>query len=424
MTAKIQLTELMDNIFTKSLSLSLFTMPALVLTVHHGVSISAIPILVLSLIVLKYSYPVKIRLNKKEKILIFSLLLLPLIMALDVILRDLRLRYVDYYLRFVFVLPVFFALRKVRVNLTPLVMGILIGSIGAGVFALYQNYYLDHSLSEYSSLGYMIKINFGNISLLLGMMSLAGLFLVKGIPFKKIYIVISIFAFLLGITGSILSGSRGGWLAIPFFIGLFFIYFPGSRKFKIFSVISLILGILVIYYSNSYVKSRIDLAYTNTETYFSTNQLTATKTSTGTRLELWKAGWMIVQTHPLLGIGSGQFKQVLEEKIDAGKIKEIELYSHVHNESLQILISTGIAGFLAYLILYAGSIYFFYSSLKESNSNKVSYLSFMGIMTIGAYFIFGLTNYSFGHHVMVLFLAVMIAIFSGAISSIENTKNT
>ena len=39
---------------------------------------------------------------------------------------------------------------------------------------------------------------------------------------------------------------------------------------------------------------------------------------------------------------------------------------------------------------------------------------------MGAFFIFGLTNYSFGHHVMVLFLAVMIAVFAGISSSAEN----
>ncbi len=410
----------MDKIFSKYLSLSLFAMPALVLTVHHGVNIAAIPILVLSLTVLQFKYSVKISLNKREKILIFSLLLLPLVMALDVTLRDLRLRYVDYYLRFIIVLPMFFALRKIKVNLTSLVTGILMGSIGGGITALYQNYYLHRSsLSEYGTLGYMIKINFGNISLLLAMMSLAGLFLVSEVRFKKTYIIISLLAFILGMTGSILSGSRGGWIALPFFIIMFFIYFPGKRNIKILSCLMLILGMFVIYNSNGHVKSRINLAYMNTESYFSSNTLTATETSAGTRLELWKAGWSLVTEHPLSGIGSGQFKDALKEKINTGEIKKIKLFSHVHNESLQILVSTGIVGFLAYLILYVGSGYFFYSSLTASHSNKIRYVSFMGLMTVGAYFIFGLTNYSFGHHLMVLFFAVMIVIFSGTISSIE-----
>ena len=381
MTAKLLMTGLMDKISTKLLSLSLFAAPASVLTVYRGLNISAIIILVLSLLVLTQRKSVRIPLNKKEKIFIFSLLLLPLIMVLDVIFRDLRLRYLDYYLRFVLALPIFFALRKVKVDLTPLVIGILIGSIGTGVFALYQNFYLQNFQRGGDSLGYIIRINFGNISLLLGMMSLAGLFLIKEIRFKKTYILLSLLAFILGMTGSVLSGSRGGWIAVPFFISLFFIYSPGKRKIKIFSVISLIFGLLVIYYSGSYVKSRIDLAYKNTETHLFTNKSNVSNTSVGTRLELWKAGWLLATENPLLGIGSGEFKGALEEKISEGKIKKIELYTHAHNEPLQILISTGIVGFIAYILLYAGSAYYFYSSLRTQDLITSGTMDFLGIAT-------------------------------------------
>ncbi|NYT46539.1 MAG: hypothetical protein H0A75_01380 [Candidatus Methanofishera endochildressiae] len=75
---------------------------------------------------------------------------------------------------------------------------------------------------------------------------------------------------------------------------------------------------------------------------------------------------------------------------------------------------------LAYLILYAGSAYYFYRSINSSTLNTEKYLSFLGMMLVGAYFIFGLTNYSFGHHLMVLFFAVMMVIFAGMIASLEN----
>ncbi|OQK16626.1 hypothetical protein AU255_01605 [Methyloprofundus sedimenti] len=424
MTAKILITGLMDKFFTQSLSLSLFTMPALVLTVRHGVNISAIVILILSIAVLIYRFQIKIELNTKEKILIFSLLVLPIVIALDVFLRDLNLRYLDYYLRFVLVIPIYLALRKTQTSIMPLTVGILMGSLGAGIFALYQYYYvINHALADYISLGHMIKINFGNISLLLGMMSLAGLILVKQVPYKYTFIAVSVLAFILGITGSIISGARGGWIAIPFFLSLFILYFPGKQNLKIFSALCIILGMLLIYYSNSYVNTRIDLAYNNTEAYFSNDTSNTTKSSTGTRLELWKAARIMIIEHPLLGVGSGQFEQALKDKIDAGEVKNIELYGHVHNESLQILVTTGIFGLLAYLALYGGSSYFFYSSLMTKHTDNTTYLSFLGLLTVGAYFIFGLTNYSFGHHVMILFFAIMVAIIAGMISSIESKIN-
>jgi len=415
----------MDNFFTKSLSLALLTMPAWVLTIHHGASLSAKIILLLSLIILVFHYPIHLALNKKEKIFIFSLICLPVVVAFDVTLRGLNLRYLDYYLRFILVIPIYFALRETKVTMTPLMTGILIGSIGAGIFALYQNYYLNNpSLGKYSSLGYMIKINYGNISLLLGMLSLAGLFIINELRFKKTFYIITLLAFILGITGSLLSGSRGGWIAIPFCVGLFIMYFPTQKINKIIGTLIFIMAILITYYANPDVKSRTDLAYHNTEAYFSNEKTEAVHTSTGARYELWRAAWIMFTEHPVFGIGSGEVRQILKKKIDSGEIKKIKLYDHVHNEPLQILITTGIVGLSAYLILYAGISYYFYRSLITSSINKVRYLSFLGIMTTGAYFIFGLTNYSFGHHVMVLFFAVMVAIFAGVISNIENNKNS
>ncbi|NOR81413.1 MAG: hypothetical protein GQ529_11380 [Methyloprofundus sp.] len=418
MTAKILITELMDKIFIKYLLFSLFTMPALVLIVHRGVSISASTILLLSLIVLIIRYPIDITLNKKEKILIYSLLFLPLVVAFDVTLRGLSLRYLDYYLRFILVIPIYLAIREVKVNLTPLIIGILTGAIGGGVFALYQKYYLH----EDNAHGYILKIIFGNISLLLGVMSLASLFIVEEIRFKKTLVVISLLAFILGVTGSILSATRGGWIAIPFFVGLFVMYFPTQKVNKIIGVTALIIVMLITYYTNSGVKSRVSLAYHNTETYFTGEKSAVVRTAVGARLELWKAAWIIFTENPVFGIGSGEVKQALKKKKRTGEIKRISSYDHVHNEALQILVTTGIVGFIAYIILYAGIAYYFYRTLIESNINRVRYLSFLGLMMVGAYFIFGLTNYSFGHHVMVVFFAVMVAVFAGIISSIENKE--
>lgn len=397
-------------------------MPAFVLTVHHGAGISAISIFLLSLFVLIAHYPIDITLNKKERFFIISLLLLPIVIAFDIILRDLNLRYLDNYLRFVLVIPIFFAIREINVNLMPLIIGILIGSIGAGIFSLYEIYYLNNlRLMDYVTLGYMLKINFGNISLLLGMMCLAGLFVAQDIPCKKKFYIITLLAFILGMTGSMLSGSRGGWVAIPFFISLFLKYFPKKMVYKIIGVIIFMVLMGLTYYKSDYVQSRIDFAYKDTSTYY-TSAPEAAHTPMGSidsRLEMWKVAGIIFTEHPLFGIGSGQVTQVLKEKIDSGEIKKIKLYDHVHNEPLQILVTTGIVGLSAYLILYAGISYYFYRSLISSSLNKVRYLSFLGIMTTGAYFIFGLTNYTFGHHVMTVFFAVMIAVFAGMISSME-----
>ncbi|MBE0469425.1 MAG: O-antigen ligase family protein [Methyloprofundus sp.] len=409
----------MTKILTILFSLSLGLMPALVLTIHHGDNIAAISLFILSLIHLIQHRPINFSLNNKEKILILSLALLPIIIALDVLLRDLRLKYLDYYLRFILVIPIYFALRQTKVNLKPFINGILIGALGAGVFAIYQTMFIDvHNVH-----GYLMKINFGNLGLLLGVMSITGLFLLPEVSYKKTLILLCLLSFGFGLTASILSGTRGGWIAMPFFVSLFIVYFPASKKRKLISIGALAIILIITYASNAYFKSRTDAAYSNAGTYLYSAGSKAVNTSEGIRFELWKAAWLIFTEQPIFGVGSGQFNDILKEKIDAGEIPKIPVLNHAHNEPLQILATTGIIGFLSYIFLYAGSAYYFYCSLTPDSIYKIRYLSLLGLILVGGFLIFGLTNYSFGHQVMVLFFAVMVASIAGMIRNIELNEN-
>jgi O-antigen ligase len=407
--------KLMANIFTTLLSISLGLMPALVLSIHHGGNIAAITLFLLSIIHLILHRPINFSLNTKEKILISSLLLLPVIIIFDVILRDLRLKYLDYYLRFILVIPIYFALRQAKISLKYFFIGILFGAISAGIFALYQLNFASVTNIH----GYIMKINFGNISLLLGIMSISGLFLLQGVHYKKTLFFICLLAFIFGLTASILSGTRGGWVALPFFASLFLIYTPIKKWKKVSSIIALILALFIAYSSSPYFKSRADSAYNNVSTYLYYNGSKAINTSEGIRFELWKAAWFMSTEHPIFGVGSGQFDDTLRDKIDTGEIPQIHVFDHAHSEPLQILVTTGIIGFLSYIFLYVGTAYYFYSSLKLGSTYKIRYLSILGLMLVGGFFIFGLTNYSFGHQVMVLFFAVMVITLAGIIKQAE-----
>jgi len=409
----------MTKILATLFSISLGLMPALVLTIRHGDNIATITLFILSLIQLLQHRPINFSLNTKEKILIFSLILLPIVMAFDVVLRDLRFRYLDYYLRFILVIPIYFALRQTKVNLKPFFIGILLGAIGAGLFAIYQTIFINtHNVH-----GHIMKINFGNLSLLLGIMSIAGLFLLQDVPYKKTLILLCLVSFGFGLTASILSGTRGGWVALPFFISLFLVYFPIRKINKLISIVALAAILIISYSSNSYFKSRTDSAYNNASSYLYSDGLKSANSSEGVRFELWKAAWIIFTEKPVFGVGSGQFDETLKEKIDAGEIPKIQVFDHAHSEPLQILATTGIIGLLSYIFLYAGIAYYFYRSLTPSSTYEIRYLSILGLMLVGSFFIFGLTNYSFGHQVMVLFFSVMVVSIAGILKSIETEEN-
>ncbi|NOQ15629.1 MAG: hypothetical protein GQ581_01065 [Methyloprofundus sp.] len=397
-------------------------MPIMVLTVKHGVNISAAIILLTSIIVLLIHFPVSMRLSNKEKVLIVAMLCLPLIILSDVMIRGFRWRYFDYYARFIVVLPIYFALRQAKVTIKPFVMGILIGAVAVGLLAVYQCYYIDESNVH----GFVIKISFGNISLLLGMMSLASWFLIDSVYYKKIFFISCLLAFFLGLTASILSGSRGGWVALPFFIVLFFWHFPMQKLYKLVSVLLLVSILVGTYYANDNVKLRVDLVSKEFNHYFSTENIGNSKelqvSSVGLRLEVWRAAWLMFTENPLVGVGSGEFNNALQEKIEAGEVANIFIFDHAHSVPIHLLAITGIVGFIGYCVLYVGLLYYFYRSFMSSSNNELQYLSFLGLMLVGASLVFGLTNYSFGHQVNVVFFAVMVVGIAGMISALENQQ--
>jgi len=409
----------MTTLLTTALSLSLALMPALILTVPDGYNIAGITVFLLSLAHLRLNKPTTLTFSTKEKFLLASLILLPFIVALDVFFRDLRLRYLDYYLRFILVIPIFLALRQTKVNLTPFIIGIMAGAIGSGIFATYQFVYINPTDVH----GHIMKINFGNISLLLGMMSFAGLLLLNEVRFKKIMLIVSLLAFVMGFSASILSGTRGAWLSLPFFIALFFIISPITKNFKALSITALLIILFVTYTSNDHFKIRLNSAYNNANSYFDGNSQ-AINTSTGLRLEMWKAAWKIFREQPIFGIGSGRYLKILENKIKSGDAPKMHLFDHPHSEPLYILVSLGLCGFAAYLFLYISAGYYFYSSLIQSSTNTIKYLSALGLMVVGSFFIFGLTNYSFGHQIMVIFFALVVASMAGVLKNLELDENT
>jgi O-antigen ligase len=119
--------------------------------------------------------------------------------------------------------------------------GIGLGAIGAGLWALWQVVINETTRAG----GFTMIIQFGNISLLLGLISLLGI--IWSIADKKKYAMsFFLIATLSGITGSILSGTRGGWIAIPFaIIGIFYVFRHKFKKIHLFAA-SCTLTIIVI----------------------------------------------------------------------------------------------------------------------------------------------------------------------------------
>ena len=74
-----------------------------------------------------------------------------------------------------------------------------------------------------------------------------------------------------------------------------------------------------------------------------------TEVNISTRYVLWDISWDLIKTHPLLGVGMGDFTIETERRL-AGRHVETAVDSH--NVYLQILATRGLVGFIPFLYFW------------------------------------------------------------------------
>jgi O-antigen ligase len=386
--------------------------PATVLTVYHGIGISGIILTAVCLLFLLSKQGEHRPLQPSDRWLLLALCTYPAIIFIGILLPNSEFRFalIDYPLRFIFVIPVFLALRRVNLPAHCLYAGIIFGAIGAGFFAIYQKFILGFM----PTYGFVFHISFGDISILLGFMSISAWPIIKNTRYKKTGLFMVLTAFTLGITGSILSTARGGWIAAPILFLILINSYISSALIRIgISVIFVSAG-FGLYAGNDYIHNRVDLATSEIKAYYDNNSgEDLTDNSVGARLEMWKASWMMFKENPWTGIGTGNFYEVSGKLIKAGKMQAGAHYDHAHSDYISLLAESGIPGFISLLLLYGIGWYYFSSGIKQQNSIQNNTLAITGQLLIAGYATFSLTQTNLNHQVTIFFLALMIATLAG-----------
>lgn len=280
--------------------------------------------------------------------------------------------------------------------------GLFAGVAGAAAIALVQRFGLNFDRAN----GFHQTIMFGDISMAMGLMSLAGLQLFAGTRLAPLPYV----AFLAGLTASILSGSRGGWLALVLsFIPL---YSYGrraiGRRILLVAATGLSLLVAACFIPQLKVGARIAEAVADVRQYQSGDP----QTSAGLRLEMWKGAWKMFAEHPLAGVGRSNFNPGLRDLIVRKELHPaVADFYHAHNEMLHALATEGIIGGIALFGLYAAPFAFFIRGLRRRDETQPYALA--GLLLVLSFIDFGLTQVLFSHHVGTGFYALGIAILAG-----------
>jgi O-antigen ligase len=222
----------------------------------------------------------------------------------------------------------------------------------------------------------------GQIKMLLFFSILPVLFVKEKFIINRKYLFIILFPIFLSM---VLTQSRNVFLAVFIALIIFGIFY--NRKFLLSFVIVLILAwIFVPSEYQSRIKSIGDTEHPSNKS----------------RLMMWDVGMKMFFEHPLTGVADSHIKEVYK----LYKTPESEAEgSHLHNNFIMILATTGIFGFLSYVgMLLSIFIFQIKAYLKEKESEVDKALLLGSILVMISFNVAGLFEWCFGdHEVMTVF---------------------
>jgi O-antigen ligase len=294
-----------------------------------------------------------------------------------------------------------------RTRFVPLAMfaGAAIGGIGAGGFAIYQAFV--NGASRVTSFDNPIYFGYG--ALALALVSFCGLvYGLHGRTLRRPWLVLFAFGAAGALLALLLSGTRGGWLALPIpvlvFAWAYRRYILGRPR-----VLMAFLGVLVIFFGTALsldsVWKRVDVAVEETHEYFEMDEYK--HTSVGARLEMWYAGWLMFSEHPLLGVGDDSFHPALQSLVDEGRVDgKILTFRHFHNQFVDHAAKGGLLALLALLTVLLGPTILFWRYMS-SDAPLIRASATLGVSFTLTFLVFNFTQGMFSRNIGVMMYVIV-----------------
>lgn len=156
------------------------------------------------------------------------------------------------------------------------------------------------------------------------------------------------------LAGLVASWSRGAWLGFVASIGVMIFALPRKiwQSFALVTISGLLL--LGIWFSGALPESIVQRLASSTAEYFTLYDvrgvdITSDNYAIVERLAHWQAALNMVDSHPWLGIGFGNYEIAYT---DFRLLNWPEALGHAHNYYLNIMAEAGILGLLSYVVLW------------------------------------------------------------------------
>lgn len=367
--------------------------PVLMLSVKGGAGYCFFVVFLLSLIYLSSAEGRRhaALLYRAHRAFVIGMLALPAVILLQiVVLRVSAPSALDPFLRFALAVPCFFLLASLPSRQLRLVQwGFVVGALTVGAWAVYVSLYPEAFQWTYGNrLGnsFTNPIPFGDTAILLAFMSVISISRKQSV--RTAEVAIKVLALVLAGYASLRSGSRGGWIAIPLLVwatlsGRHLLNTARSR-FVWFGVALACIAAFAV--TSTTIRTRFEAVGTDIESMQQGNG----NTSVGLRFNLWQACTKLYLEHPVFGVGRGNLDEALGALAERGEAPRDIVNSGGHSEFFSAISQTGTVGLVALLMLYAGTFHAFWRYRRHPDPEVVT-AAYMGVGTVGATVIFGLT---------------------------------
>jgi len=430
----------------------------------------------------------KYKLNRDEIIFVTLVILFWLLNLLNTLFQPeglefentkMALRAMDNPMRWILMLPIFFLLRRYKLDWRVISIGLSVGVLITVGVAAYEVYLLGNLRA---SGGMNHEITFGELMVAVDLL-LWVLMIFAWNNNNKLLATILLIASLIAFYGSLLSVTRGAWIAYIFMIFSFVIY---TFKRSISNITHLFSKPILIRIFLAFV---VFFLVTQTEQYKVIEERTVNTFSnvsqgkyagaSGGRISIFNTAIEIFHHFPN-GVGTdnfrtggkaviildlinnennvvtNQYNKVLDndenivvtnqynEVLDNDDLKGIKFkkgdmhkyvflqsynedgskklssrWKHAHNEWLNVLAENGVAGFILLTLLFTFPIKIFWQNLSHENELIGAY-SYSGILLIVSFTIFGQTQSIFTSHAAVIFFIFFLFLFIAQISKLNN----
>ena len=259
----------------------------------------------------------------------------------------------------------------------------------------------SHSYGDRLTTHYLDPIFWGNFSIIMGFMCLASIEETDSMA-MKLYKLSGLW---LGVTMSILSQSRAGWVAAVALIVIWLFINKKQLTLKKLALYSLltVAALTLLYLTVNTFQSRIDTAISEVINW---SNKTQTESSTGYRLTMWKMTAYFFSLSPWVGYSEYTALPILGDAYiqsfaDAESIKTIQCCGP-HNEIAAHILRSGFFGVAALLATYFLPLYIYAKS-------KCHQIKSMGIMLCMGIFICGFGTEMLGLKISYTFYALLLA---------------